>query len=249
MANTRIIEPNFPNLLIHPDGGISEIQTGSSDFKIDAFEQLMLNTQPIFFITKANWQKLFDGKGANGRSWLPKGYEVFGFVFCIAFTEEDFKAGRIPRAYFRIRTVIKQILIDSREATIPAEIETTNIAYVDINSLEDSVKFINHRSEKYQYVNRGVRTFKEQLAQHNALKIFAGKQWTQEGCIFGKNSPYLLKNIFDKNVKVKGTTVAIGWNVDKNDGHPSFTFILKTNPDGEIDGIKCPVPHTACFTD
>ena len=254
MENTRIIDSNFPILTNMPDGGqgIVTIETGSREENIIAFKRKInpndLNYQPSFFISRDSWKKLFEGRKADGQIWLPKNYEVYGFVFCIAFNNDKPEQ---PVAYFRIRTIIKDKKTKPNpiaENTIKVLIEVENIAYVDIfkpfkadvpiSKQQESIKFVSPTSNptEYKMVNRAVKNYiKDPMSRH---KDFT--KLTQEGCIFGKNSPYL------DNLKIyrKGSKISFA---QLDDG--TFTYILSINPDGEINGIKCPVPHTTCFTD
>lgn len=131
---------------------------------IEAFNVFIRrNDQPSYFITDKKWEMLCNGENHTGK-WLPEGYEVYGFVFCLALKsgetirEAGGKENREKEnrklfgyAYFRIRTILKKTGTDlTGTDEFDAFVEEKNIAYADINealnnnseSNEEQVKFL-----------------------------------------------------------------------------------------------------------
>lgn len=131
---------------------------------IDAFNAFIHKAdQPSFFISDERWEMLRNGRNHAGQ-WLQKGYEVYGFVFCLALKRWDFPEGKKPEketrekdprdndprqkergklfgyAYFRIRTILKKTGTDLEGISeFDAFVEEKNIAYVDIaEALKDN---------------------------------------------------------------------------------------------------------------
>lgn len=247
----------FPNLPAFPGEGLVELPiTNNSETKIKDFNHLIhganLDYQPSFFISIESWEKLFNGLRADGTKWLPKGYEIFGFIFCIAFNDDH----PFPRAYFRIRTVIKGKKIHSNEKEIKAVVEIDNIAYVDIEKAlrhpnKDCTVFINPTSTEYRRVNNAVKAYKENI--HSRPVAFQTtpplsrsilnppEPFVQEGNIFGRHSPFLVHNL---KSPAKGAKIAFAWDKEKQ----SFSFIFNINPIAETQKIPCPVPYVGCAT-
>lgn len=147
------------NLDIAGNQGLGDIKDGQYESEIENFKNIFLN-QPSFYISDVSWKLLMEGKNPDGSSWLPAGYEVFGFVFCVAMPKNElFTLNKIPLTqnqypYFRIRTIIQSILpvinFDSSitgvnvagsvslwgktppKTSYPIKIEIDKIAYVDI---------------------------------------------------------------------------------------------------------------------
>lgn len=140
--------PNFDNSFLYPNQGLIELNSPSikevTDNHITNFRNRIRN-QPPFFISRDSWRQLVNGIIQTERGeecWLPKGYEVFAFVFCLAFDKQGY-------AYFRIRTIIIETSkrkgeVDIREnnkpKTIEALIETDNIATVNIDYALSNVR-------------------------------------------------------------------------------------------------------------
>lgn len=273
----RIIDRKFPNLnnsSLYPGLGITELANGSETYQTDkiwAFNNL-INPQPStsrpysFFISQDSWHKLFNGLDSNNICWLPIGYEVFGFAFCLAFQKHE------PiRAYFRIRTIIKhRSEKHSATNTISVKIDPNKIAYVDLNKIDnpthwiDCVTFfdnlyvtplleVNKDVDKYKFfIRRNLSLFNRPTTNLKDVKArlqgIPKEKWEsvgdntailQEGSVFGKNSPFLL-NLWNEGVK--GSMISIAW--DKDEQLTSFIFSI--NPYGETSRIPCPVPYTAC---
>lgn len=256
-SNPRLIDPNFPNLPTYPGEGLIELPVvNNSESKIKDFNALInvndLNYQPTFFISLDSWKKLFKGLRKNGSKWLPDGYEIFGFVFCIAFTDE------IPtRAYFRIRTIIKDKRIKSTTKEIKVEIEIDNIAYVDIEKAtrqpgKNCIKFIDSTFPEYRMVNGAVKRYKERISsrpvafQENPPHVqnlrIPLEPYTQEGNIFGRNGHFILNNL---KKGAKGSAISFAWDSEKK----AFSFIFNINPTGETQYVPCPLPHVGCKTE
>ena len=116
---------------------------------IDAFKAFIRrNDQPSFFISDKKWQMLCNGENHEG-VWLPAGYEVYGFVFCLALkrweirekeTREKEKSKYFGYAYFRIRTILKKKSTDLNGISdFEASVEQEHIAYADVvEALQDN---------------------------------------------------------------------------------------------------------------
>jgi hypothetical protein len=130
---------NFPDLSLNTDEGLHELlsltEKRASNRKISKFLTLLPN-QPPFFISKKSWDYLSKGmqyyKDTSGamveKTWISADYEVYAFVFCIAFSQNDHD----KRAYFRVRTIKKQKINTATGSFMPVEVETDNVAYVDL---------------------------------------------------------------------------------------------------------------------
>lgn len=130
---------NFPDLSLNPDEGLHELTTpnakSASNRRIRKFLTKLPN-QPPFFISKKSWDYLSKGmqiyKDSSGamveKTWISLDYEVYAFVFCIAFSQNDLD----KRAYFRVRTIKKEKIKTEVGAFMPVEVETDNVAYVDL---------------------------------------------------------------------------------------------------------------------
>ncbi len=130
---------NFPNLSSNRNEGLRELislsEKRSSNRKITKFLTKLPN-QPPFFISRKSWDYLSKGmqiyKDSSGnmveKTWISSDYEVYAFVFCIAFSQNDLD----KRAYFRVRTIKKEKTKTAVGAFMPVEVETDNVAYVDL---------------------------------------------------------------------------------------------------------------------
>jgi hypothetical protein len=228
--------------------------------------------QPNFFISRESWQLLIDGKtisGGSEKNWLPPNYEVYGFVFCIAtHRNHGNKPNHQERAYFRIRTIIKEIsVIDSTDLyKIPVLVETDNIAFVELTKalrnnstpvpspLENCLEFIAKDDigsiigtsglPLKNEIDLEVKDWKDkQLAKTSIIKFIDVLEnrvpIEQEGAIFSKNR---IKEILTKYSEAKGTTIDIALSITK----PAFNFYFDINPGFTTDGMPCPPPEPAC---
>lgn len=235
--------------------GIKEITLSQRDHKMLAFNRRMYEMyyrteQPSFFISRLSWEKLTMGLRGDGSCWLPKGYEVYGFAFCLAF--EKFPSEY--RNYFRIRTLI----INKKDNTIWVEID--NIAFADLskvnNDEQDCLTFINPETEreKLEHHNLSVQEYKRitkkiplkerPTANFNEIKNLDPKKQeqvaiNQEGCVFLRKSP-LIQDLYMR--KMKGFLISIGWTSETR----LVSFLFSINPHLETTGMPCPVPYTAC---
>lgn len=109
---------------------------------IEAFNSFIRRVdQPSFFISEKQWEMLRNGENHRER-WLPEGYEVYGFVFCLALKrqvrpgkEGNEKEDRkyFGYAYFRIRTILKKTALSLAGITeFDAYVEKKCIAYADV---------------------------------------------------------------------------------------------------------------------
>ena len=123
--------PIKPNELLRFDsnGGLVELDLDLPkkllyDSMVTEFKRHVPN-QPDFFIAKKKWQLLAEGAcltpSGIKKNWVNKqheGYEVFAFVFCVAFGKLESHGGcpahlesstpNPAMAYFRIRTILQK---------------------------------------------------------------------------------------------------------------------------------------------
>ena len=273
-VRTRVHVFDLPNLSENGIEEIRQVGSIKPDeiakIKIEAFKshlKLGGSLQPSFFISNESWKKLFNGLDDNGNKWIDDSREeVYGFIFCIAF--EEIHGGY--QAYFRIRTILKNnIKVQVPDTNLflenpfPYWIEQNHIAYVDVQLAFDAgendidcVKFIDSTSAKFITLNASVTDFKRNVSQYferpypitniDEVKLLperlqqVGKyRKTQQGTIFSSKCTFL-HNL--KNPKVLGSRISFAWDNDSQ----SYSYIIHINPYGEINGIKCPVPETAC---
>lgn len=123
-------------------GVLSNSINAQAQTHIEAFNTFLRRAdQPSFFISDKQWQMLRNGEN-HKEKWLPDGYEVYGFVFCLALKkhvkpekEADPKADRkyFGYAYFRIRTILKKTGLSlAGVSDFDAYVEKINIAYADV---------------------------------------------------------------------------------------------------------------------
>lgn len=129
------------------------VASGDTANNIGHFNLLMYSAnliQPSFFISRESWRLLVNGISRNKYGsliqWMDyRRYEVYGFVFCIAFDE---KKG----SFFRIRTILKEkdakCVVNNKKKEMKVCVENENVAYVDIdaalsNPRLDCMRFID----------------------------------------------------------------------------------------------------------
>lgn len=234
-----------------------------AELEINAFKMVFgFPDQPSFFISKETWRILWEGKNPeNDLSWLPEGYVVYGFVFCLAFhgysssdprwITEDKGTG----AYFRIRTIIKEAGEEIPvNGLLKVAVQTINIAYVDsdfISARQDNVVFLSKDNlEPLSRVNAQVvrkegngRLTDFFRTKENSIprSVFEDKSniLSNEGCIFGS------KRIEDilKDESRKGTTISLAIrakNPVEQSGFEVF-YRFKVNPYYDTN-LPCPNP-------
>jgi hypothetical protein len=135
----KMIVTNFPDLSSITNEGLREltnpIEQRDSNQRIRKFLTKLPN-QPPFFISRKSWDYLSKGmqyyNDSTGnmveKTWISKDYEVYAFVFCIAFSQNDHN----KRAYFRVRTIKKEKTKTAIGPLMTVEVETDNVAYVDL---------------------------------------------------------------------------------------------------------------------
>lgn len=242
-----------------PGNGIKEITISQRDRKMLAFNRRMYDMynrteQPSFFISRLSWEKLTMGLRGDGSCWLPKGYEVYGFAFCLAFA----KYGSDYRNYFRIRTLIR----NKKNKTIWVEVD--NIVFADLSKVnydeQDCLTFINpliseRERQELNHHNRNVQYYKEitrtipldkrpitnlsEIEKLNDPENQEKAAKNQEGCVFLRKSP-LIETLYMR--KMKGFLISIGWTSETR----LVSFLFSINPHLETEGMPCPIPHTAC---
>ena len=158
-----------------------------------AFKRRILNQpQPSFFIRKESWERLFAGenvleknnnfKHSDGKK---RQYEVYGFVFCVAFTKDKLKkefyekyGEKDPdqptkyddknmlkggKAYLRVRTILREINQNASSQIINVEVETEAIAFTDLElalgnmgTTTDSLVFLQPGDPRITEINSDV---------------------------------------------------------------------------------------------
>jgi hypothetical protein len=161
MATVFQTVPGFP---VFTDNlqGLVQLDAGKPDFTSERYNQMITDFnekypgQPSFLIKKESWDFLRQGKNPNnGISWASQNFEVYAFVFCIAFDQKDipkaetkskksktsgkFSASKPDLtlsaktfAYFRVRTILKVIGQKVKDGKATVLVETNNIAYVSL---------------------------------------------------------------------------------------------------------------------
>jgi hypothetical protein len=230
----------------------------NSNNRIDEFK-IKVTDQPSFFISKESWKLLSNGMRPGGAIWVPFGYEVYAFVFCVAFDRQNLSANK-PCAYFRIRTILKRIDESVVNGKVAVLVDTNNIAYVNINkallsSIDDCVEFLDvsipaQKSKKDSideevivkpssvtiinpYNSQIPNSFKDFSIDGNINSIIKN-----EGSIFGK------EGIWDSLLSIGGTyhyqkdsLISLTWN--KRTKHISFDFKINDQYEALRD---CPQP-------
>jgi hypothetical protein len=256
----RTIVTNFPDFTSKltdelKDAGLKELDIAGkakSDFEVAAFQSI-ITTQPQFMISRKSWVLLKNGqqilyKGTPNEkiiSWLPAGYEVFGFVFCTA-KNHDLFANYPNDLYFRIRTIIKKTETNGDGNNMIVEVDTENIAYVDIVRAQknknlnpyylqkDCVIFVeNSNTLLRNKVDEGV--FLKEKTRTDLPSQFQdqGTLIVHEGSIFGKDRIWELISRYTK----RGSLVSLKWELN------DISFDFKINVQSETS-IKCPEPST-----
>jgi hypothetical protein len=229
-----------------------------SDNRIEEFK-IKVRDQPPFFITKESWKLLSNGMRPGGLIWIPLGYEVYAFVFCVAFDRQNLSANK-PCAYFRIRTILKRVdelVVNGKVAVL---VDTNNIAYVNIDkallsSIDDCVEFLDvsipAQKIKKDLIDEEVivkpssvtitnpynshipDSFKNLVIDNDINTIIKN-----EGAIFGKEGIWdSLLSIGGKYHYQKNSLISLTWN--KRTKHISFDFKINDQYEALRD---CPQP-------
>jgi hypothetical protein len=240
MRNSKIID--LPNL---STTNIDTISEGEKDKYVNDFK-LLFHYQNSFKISKDSWRKLLKGEGDAGVSWIQSNEKVIGFVFCL-FYNQDHKI-----LDFRIRTIIEKqfwiVPFFNFLVRIPkwlnlnlTFVEQNNIAYTNLfqgGGGSENLVFCDDTAGEFMLINRMVEDFKR-----NAKGIFNipdGHNFTQQGEIFRSDCDFM--NNLGTSAK-DYFTVSLGWDKAITE---TFNFIISINPNGLINGIKCPAPETGC---
>jgi hypothetical protein len=263
--------PDFPAFTTSLQGLVklkTRRERSESDRRISNFKSKVPN-QPSFLIKKEFWKKLANGENNSG-SWLPTGYEVYAFAFCIAFDKH--KVTSNPIAYFRVRTILKEIGVKAKNKKLSVLVEVDNIAYVDWDTALSNVTktpdekanclfFIDKNNPSH--LSRRNRIDEEIVVKPtssiptinpynsnipNSFKdLDSDKKMNSiiqnEGSIFGKNG------IWNKLLSAEGkynfnkdTTISLTWNDVTN----HISLDIKINDQYGVDSLRdCPFPN-AC---
>lgn len=265
MASLTTPMSDLPGLQT-PEQGLIELRNlaekRENDLKIEAFK-VFAPTQPDFLISNQHWKLLASGISLDTDhsteiNWLKdtySGYEVYGFVFCVAFriTHDNQK-----KAYFRVRNILKKIGDDTCDLIV----DTDNIAYVDVEKAidkpsENCLIFLSEydtpdRANLKKVIDDEVYTTKKRLAAAKRSAQLArtprgfikveGVNEKQtiiiknEGSIFGKNR--IWEQILNNTYKGKDSRISFTWNgLDKTIG---LDFKINAQLATKID---CPDPR------
>lgn len=262
--------PNFPAFTT-PLQGLVELDAlgiSESDARITNFNSKIPN-QPSFLIKKEFWEKLANGENMVG-SWLPTGYEVYAFAFCVAFDKQTVTSN--PIAYFRVRTILREKGVKAKNKKLPVLVEIDNIAYVDWDTALSNVtktpdKKVNClffiEKNNPSHLSRRNRIDEEIVVNPtsviptinpynskipNSFKdLDSDKKMNSiiqnEGSIFGKDG------IWNKLLSAEGkynfnkdTTISLTWNDVTN----HISLDIKINDQYGVDSLRdCPFPN-AC---
>jgi hypothetical protein len=257
--------PNFP------DRGLKEINFWgkiSICFRQWAFKRKVPN-QPSFFISRSDWGHLVSGSHITDFKTKYPNHEIYGFVFCIAFSNDlvpNTQGSAIfsrKLAYFRIRTILRCLTEKHNSKNIEVEVETENIAYVNIETAlknkaegksnsclefitkEETLQFpeIDIRKNKINtdVIRKQSDVFVNQENIPNTFKQDMKKYKIlliqNEGTIFSKER--IWNDILLSHPEAEGIEITLLWNGSKND----ITCHFKVNPSYETS-IKCPQPQT-----
>ena len=255
MANPNFLQPPVP-LVFDANGGLRQlnwIQRICYWFKIQAFK-IKVPNQPNFFISTDSWKLLINGSGqdqAGSWQWLQEGYEVYAFVFCVAF-ERERKYSR-ANGYFRVRTILKNTKTGDIQVS-PNNIAFGNLSYAlgtSKSERSDDLEFV--RSEKdgvLERINEEViikpdldtfgnpaiipNSFKENIGSKKERSIISN-----EGNIFSKYRIWddILTNYSDAT----GTYISLAWNRKTK----AIILNFKVNPEYEAT-VPCP-PPPVCY--
>lgn len=256
-------------------------------FKILAFKRRAKRGQPDFFISRESWDYLRQGIAINmdgsENHWLKdnqeyKEYEVCGFVFCVAFHKYDkeenpsywgyvspkHEDSLAKRAYFRIRTILKN---NNKEILV----ETENIAYANltialynmsksesnncltfITKLDTDNPSVKRLKENIDNVDVIIKDTTGSTARSNTSKFPSGfldssfshndnvrPIITNEGSTFG--SKRIWEDLFAVRYEhIGGSLISFVWNGSDN----TISFDFKINEE-LITTLPCPEP-TIC---
>lgn len=214
--------------------------------KVQRFLRKIPN-QPSFFISRENWDLLANGQIRNAKNdivkWIPEGFEVFGFVFCVAFNSDvHLFTDSVGKAYFRIRTLLKKTSCDT------IIVEEKNIAYVDVfKALKrgvDCLKFIDASDSTQDNIRDIIDTeiIVKNKFSSKIPKSFNDKHlfFNNEGGIFAKERIWdtLLLKCYNE---AKGTLITLTWSGDKP-FQRIISFDFKIN--GQYNtNLPCPIPE------
>lgn len=213
--------------------------------------------QPSFFISRKSWERLI--RGENVINKYP-GYEVYGFVFCVAFEgdekckeeEQRHKKNRnkIGKAYFRVRTILRKLSDSSKTGNITVEVEPVNIAYASVDYAlgarpgghdDDLIFLVNNPglaaeidSEVIVKHDSGTATPANNANIPDSFKDRCGSFINNEGHIFSKKR---IEGILNDYSKSKGSRVYLVW----NGPNKAISFKFKVNPEYGTE-LPCPLP-------
>jgi len=257
--------PNFPVFDTSPGAnqGLFKLtlwQRIVYSFRIRAFKYMIPEPpyQPSFFISRKSWERLI--RGENVINKYP-GYEVYGFVFCVAFEgDEKCKEGekrhkknkkKTGKAYFRVRTILRKKDDQPTSGNITVEVEPVNIAYASVDyalgarpdgQYDDLVFLVNNPdlaaeidSEVIVKHDSGTATPANNANIPDSFKDRCGSFINNEGHIFSKDR---IEGILKDYSRAKGSRVYLVWNGPDQ----SISFKFKVNPDYGTE-IPCPQPN------
>ncbi len=216
--------------------------------------------QPKFFITSGELEELSRG----AKLTIEKGYEVFGFLFCIAIRKKSNSSNGAGNAYFRIRTIYK------KKGGLDDElfVDTQRIAFADLDkamgagSKNGTVTFLYDDTDPKQIAMRKVVT--DEVYKKAEWKIFGDGILTKGNLQDGNKKSVVISNIGtsikkDRLTEIlkKGPFAEISFALSpKEDTDPVriiadhkenasrlFYYHFKVNPEYESD-LPCPLPFT-----
>jgi hypothetical protein len=247
-----------PNLIVFPSPlsstDITGIRSSDANDYINKFNSI-IREQKKFRVSKCSWEKLKAGKDKSGVSWLMPFEKVVGFVFCIYFKEEQ---GSYT-ATFRIRTITERpkfynFKILNWRFSIP-NLLRQKVNFVEQNYIAhpkddgSDLLFIDDSDPYFNRINNLVQNYKNDPERYFGIgntpgteknPTFNTKQKSaQQGVIFKSNTVFM--DQLD-SLNKQDFTISFGWDSKL----PNFNYIISINPDGLINGIKCPIPYEGC---
>lgn len=229
---------------------------------IESFGKLINQTgQPNFFITSSELEEL--SKGA--KLTVDKGYEVFGFLFCIAIRKKVNSSNEgAGNAYFRIRTIYKE----KGGSDDNLFVDTQRIAFADLDKAmstgakNGTVTFLYDDTDSKQIAMRKVVT--DEVYKKAEWKTFGDGILTKGNLQDGNKKSVVISNIGtsikkDRLIEIlkKGPFAEISFALSpvddkdpiriiadhKENASRLFYYHIKVNPEYESD-LPCPLPFT-----
>lgn len=250
---------------------VNESEIANYKKRIDEFNSMISNripVQPSFFVSKKSWNLLANGQlesniGENV-NWIGTdycNYEVFGFLFSIAF-DTNFKRKDLPNeqfAYIKISTIIKNN--QTEPSKISQLIIKDRIAYTNLyfgfgygKSLRnDDLTFVDSDNiDLINLIDKNVlekETLKSEITSinRNIPKNFLLSNNKNESDLISKNVGIIIskKKIWDDILELSdsnGTQITLGWDNINKMIIPQFT----TNNDKDTrmfyGDLPCPGP-------